>query len=155
MIRFFAIVFSLLAPLSNAADLADQLHPEARYYGVGWQSDGAHWSIEVILTANGAQVAYPSAKCFGKWTLASGGPDRFTYVEQITDGDQDCILLGRVALEPYSDDMLRYVFSETEGRTDAEAILLPVRGIRKNYMEMLLLTLNNISFDYLLPEYFE
>ena len=90
-----------------------------------------------------------------KQVFEEGQPGLTVNVEQITYGAEDCILLGRVTLHPDDGNRLLYTFSEVESRVDALAILVPVGERQWSYMERLLLTLNNIGFDYLLPEFFE
>ncbi len=154
----FALTLCLLLTLpiaAPAADLIDQIAAETRYYGVGWQNDGSHWSIEVIITDKGAQVAYPSAACSGVWTLASVAPRKITYTEHITDGVDNCIALGTVTLEPMANGNLLYSFRERPNTIEARAALLPLSAGRRGYMEALKVTLNGVEFDYLRPEYFE
>jgi len=149
------ILSAALAVPALAADLSKDLKPDSRYYGVGWQSDGNHWSVELLITENGGQVAYPSANCSGNWTLTKATKDQTKYIERITEGVDDCIVLGTVILEPLSDGRLLYTFREHAAVIDARAVLLPATGARLDYMDALILTLNTIEFDYLLQEYFE
>ena len=154
----FALTLCLMLVLpwaAPAADLIDRIAAETRYYGVGWQDDGSHWSIEVMITDKGAQVAYPSAACSGVWTLVSTTPRKITYTEHITDGVDNCIALGTVTLEPMADGKLLYSFQERPNIIEARAALLPLSAGRRDYMEALKATLDGVEFDYLRPEYFE
>ncbi len=150
---------ALAAPLPRAAagGLAEALEAgPLRYYGVGWQNDGQHWSIELLLTPGGAQVAYPSAQCAGEWKRLRNLTDRVDYAERILDGTENCIALGRVSLEPLDEGRLLYTFSEEPGTVTARAVLLPVGdGKRLDYIDRLLLTLKTVRLDYLLPDHFQ
>lgn len=151
-----ALIGALFAAIAaQAGDLHGQMLAQARYSGVGWQADGSHWSIEVLITEKGAQVAYPSAACSGQWTLINRMPERLDFMEQITDGIEECIPLGAVTLEPMADGRLMYTFREHQAAVLARAVLVPLGVERLDYMQRLRLTLDNIDFDYLLPEYFE
>lgn len=143
------------AATAIAGDLQSQTLAQARYSGVGWQADGNHWSIEVLITERGAQVAYPSASCSGQWSLTARTPTRLDYMEQITDGVAECIALGSVTLEPMADGRLIYTYREHPTAILARAVLVPLGPERMDYMQRLRLTLDNIDFDFLLPEYFE
>jgi hypothetical protein len=152
VLHVVACVFLATTPLS-AGELNDQVTAQSRYYGVSWQSDGNHWSIEAIIDETGGQIAYPSIECTGEWTLTGQSDVILRYREVITDGIADCVSRGAVELEPQPDGRLLYTWKETPETTDARAILLPVTGPRLSYMELLKLTLNNIEYDYLWPEF--
>jgi len=136
-----------------AGELLRQVIDQSRYYGVGWQNDGNHWSIELLVQKNGAQIAYPSIGCAGIWTLSGKSGRQVEYVEEIKDGLADCVALGAVRLEPLKDGALLYTWMETPPTVDARAVLLPVTIDRKPYMSLLKLTLNQVSLDYMLPEF--
>ncbi|NOX74128.1 MAG: hypothetical protein GXP03_11100 [Alphaproteobacteria bacterium] len=155
--KVFQIVACVLlgtAPLA-AGELNNQITSQSRYYGVGWQSDGNHWSIEAIIDKTGGKVAYPSLECTGEWILTGQSEVILRYRETITDGIADCASRGEIELEQFSDGRLLYTWKETPETTDARAILLPVSGPRQTYMELLKLTLNNVEYDYLWPEFMQ
>jgi hypothetical protein len=153
--KFFQVVACvfLAAPPLGAGELNDKVAAQSRYYGVSWQSDGNHWSIEVIIDETGAQVAYPSIECTGEWQLTGQSEVILRYRETITDGIADCASRGAIEIESQPDGRLLYTWKETPETTDARAILLPVSEPRLNYMELLKLTLNNVEYDYLWPEF--
>lgn len=128
---------------------------KAHYYGVGWQRDGQHWSIEVLVDEAGGQIAYPSLDCTGTWTLKSKSAEYVEYIEQILQGVEDCVELGIVRLESLENGNLVYTWFETEAAVEARAVLLPSGDTRLTYMQQLMLTLNNIDTDFMFPEYIE
>ncbi|MFQ5437954.1 MAG: hypothetical protein ACE5DK_03885 [Paracoccaceae bacterium] len=152
---FLFAILALLGTLSQvvAGDLVAEIRDQSRYYGVGWQNDGNHWSIELLIQGQGAQIAYPSIGCAGKWTLQGTYSAELNYTEQILDGTEDCINLGSVRLEPLPDGRLLYVWMERAPTVDAKAVLVPLAGKRMSYMELLKLTIDTVSFDYVLPEF--
>jgi len=147
------LLLALVTPV-RAGDLEKDIKPNDRFYGVGWQNDGSHWSVDLIFTGEGAQVAYPSAECTGNWTLLKGRSDRLEYLERITAGKENCIELGAVTLEPLGNGRLLYTFSEHVGKIDAKAVLIREDGKRLSYTDALVATLSTVEMDYLLPEYF-
>ncbi|NOX39416.1 MAG: hypothetical protein GXP05_02565 [Alphaproteobacteria bacterium] len=136
-----------------AGELLRQVVEQSRYYGVGWQNDGNHWSIELLVQKNGAQIAYPSIGCAGIWTQTGQSGRQIEYLEEIQDGLSDCVALGTVRLEPLSNGALLYTWMETPPTVAARAVLLPLTEDRKPYMSLLKLTLNEVSLDYMLPEF--
>lgn len=145
-------VFSFTA---TAGDFGAEITSQSRYYGVGWQNNGNHWSIELLLTEKGGQIAYPSLDCTGIWTLQKRNAARMEYMEQILVNTKDCIELGTVILEPGPNDSLIYTWQEQVTTIGARAVLLPVMGERLTYMDLLKETLNTVDMDFLLPEYFK
>ncbi|GEM_PF-2074873 len=128
---------------------------KSHYYGVGWQRDGQHWSIEVLIDEAGGQVAYPSLECSGKWTLTNTGENRLEFIEQILEGIDDCLELGTVHLTVRQDGNLSYTWYENEPTVEARAVLVPIEDDRIPYMDLLMLTLNSINTDFMYPEYIE
>lgn len=150
------VFLTLLVPWSTqAGDLKSELVAQSRYYGVGWQNDGNHWTIELLLTEKGGQVAYPSLECTGKWTLSASTDQRLDYVEQITENIDACVEYGEVALEPLEEGRLLYTWKQNSKTVVAKAVLLPLDGIRETYIDLLLITLKGVEMDFLLPEYFK
>ena len=54
LLALFTLGFTVAA---QAEDLREAVETQSRYYGVGWQSDGGHWSIELLVTTLGGQIA--------------------------------------------------------------------------------------------------
>ena len=135
----------------TSADSAQTFH----YYGVGMQNDGSHWSIELLVTGDTGQIAYPSAQCSGDWTLLKREQNKLTFSEHITDGADMCLDQGIVTLEPALDGRAVYTWYESPGKVLARAVLEPVKGKRKPYLKMLVETLNTVDTGYMLPEFLE
>jgi hypothetical protein len=148
-------VFTMTTGIASAGDLGDKVSAQGRYYGVGWQKNASHWSIELLLNEFGGQIAYPSLDCNGDWTLIEATPDKLQYFEKIVEGTENCVELGTAFLEPLPDGRLLYTWREHAATVDARAILVPVKGARLPYIDLLLLTLNGVEMDYLFPEYLE
>lgn len=129
--------------------------PTGHYYGVGWQNDGSHWSIDVFLDERGGKITYPSLSCDGVWTKIGTKNPQFQYIEQIVRGAENCIVLGTVTLGKLPNGTLEYAWQEHAVAIDARAILAPVDGAQKSYMEMLKLTLNAIDLKFMMPEFLE
>ncbi len=136
-----------------AGELLRQIVGQSRYYGVGWQNDGNHWSIELLVQKDGAQIAYPSIGCAGIWKQSGQSERQVEYIEEIKDGLDDCVALGAVRLEPLKDGALLYTWMETPPTVAARAVLLPLANDRKTYMSLLKRTLRDVSLDYMLPEF--
>jgi len=158
--KYLALVFGLLfalthAPLSHAGDVSPPPEPVKEFYGVGWQDDGQHWSVAVHLGKKSGKIAYPSLKCSGDWTLVSTTPERLHFIETLTSGLDACIETGDVFLEPLPTGGYHYEWSELGADAGARAILFPVSDEKLSYMEQLLVTLNTVNLDYVLPEFSE
>ncbi len=151
----YILVLAALPTAASSAELDETLVTQGHYYGVGWQSDGQHWSVEVVLTKHGGQVAYPSIGCTGSWSINKKGKDFVEYIEQIETGLDDCLELGLVRLETLADGRVAYTWSESLDSIVARAVLLPRENAKLNYMEQLKITLESIDFDFLLPEFTE
>lgn len=157
MKRLILAFVLLITGLSGAVagDLGERLEKAARFYGVGWQSDGNHWSIDLFLSAREGHIAYPSLDCTGQWTRIGQGLDSLIYREQITENTNICIEFGDVSIEALDGDRLLYTWREQGGGpVVARAVLRPVGGAKRPYMDMLMETLNTVELDYLLPEFF-
>ena len=146
-----ALIWLLLATGTTAGDLRHRVEKQSRFYGVGWQADGSHWSIELLLTPLGGQIAYPSLACSGEWKMIRNGGDELEYVERITLGTDACVALGTVVLSPLSGGRLLYTWHEFPNTTDARAVLRPATGARLGYMELLRETLNTVDLEYVEP----
>jgi hypothetical protein len=157
MRRVLIALVSLLAlalPVS-AADLADRLSRPVRLEGVGWQNDGSHWSIDVILSAAGGQIAYPSLDCAGEWTRTGQGLSTFVYTERILHNTEACVEYGQVAISALDGGGFHYEWREGNGgAVIARAVLFEVGSARRPYMDLLLETLHMVDLDFLLPDYF-
>lgn len=151
-----ALLVAVTAPVVAVAGALDrQIVRQNHYYGVGWQADGNHWSIDVVLTPGGAQIAYPSLGCTGSWKLIAATDQELTYAESITDGQRDCIATGVVRLRLLPAGRFLYSWQETDARIDARAVLLPTGKARMPYIQQLVETLNNVPLDYLEAPFYE
>ncbi len=155
LVIFSVMTFTMTTGFALAGDLGKQVSAQGRYYGVGWQKNASHWSIELLLTEFGGQIAYPSLDCTGNWSLIDATLDKLQYFEKIVEGTENCIELGTAYLEPLPDGRLLYTWREHAAAVDARAILVPVKGDRLPYIDLLLLTLNGVEMDFLYPEYLE
>ncbi len=74
-----------------------------RWSGVGHQSDGSSWAMEVDVTRldDGpcALVHYPSLGCSGYWECFHSAGRRLRAVERITEGKGTCVDNVRVDLK--------------------------------------------------------
>ena len=154
LIVVFTVVFSNTA-FAGDADFANEVKAQSRYYGVGWQRDGQHWSIELLLHKAGGQISYPSLDCSGSWSPNREGAGYVEYIEQISEGLEVCLELGLVRLEPLQNGQVSYEWSESLSAVEARAVLLPVDGKRLSYMEQLKLTLDKIDLSFMHSEFTE
>lgn len=154
-VSVFLIALVMALPAQAAEDFAKSVAAQSRYYGVGWQNDGQHWTIDLALGESDGTVAYPTVDCSGTWTLIKKNLARLEFIERITDGLDNCIPLGTVTLEPLPDGELLYTFWEHADRVDARGVLVPMGPSRLPYMTLLKKTLNTVSLDYMLPEFSE
>jgi len=155
LLHFLVLLILVALPVQAAEDFQARLFAQSRYYGVGWQSNGSHWSIELVLSGQGGQIGYPSVECAGTWTLIEAGPNRLQFIEQITSGIENCIPLGAATLEPLPDGALLYTWKEHSDKIDARAVLVPLAQPRLPYMSLLIKTLTTVPLDYMLPEFSE
>ncbi len=154
-LSLITIGYLFLGGIAQAGDLADQIETQSRYYGVGWQNDGNHWSIELLIEGDRGQIAYPSIDCSGTWTQTGKYAAQIEYTEQILDGIEECIELGTVVIEPLDNGRLLYTWMEQVPKVDARAVLVPVNGQRMSYHDLMMLTLTTVNMDFLLPEFHE
>lgn len=145
----------LFAFAASAGDTLTQPQPTEHFYGVGWQNDGNHWSIEVLLGEKGGQIVYPSLECSGDWTLVSATPDKLHFIEVIVENTEDCVETGDIILSPLPTGGFLYEWNEPGASIAARAILFPAIAGKMSYMEALMVTLDSVELDYLLPEYLE
>lgn len=150
-----ALIALALSLPAAAADMADRLSRPLRLEGVGWQNDGSHWSIDVILSEKGGQIAYPSLDCAGDWTRTGQTLDAFIYREHILHNAEICIEYGTVLISDAGPGAYLYEFREDgTGTVIARALLHEVGAARRPYMDLLKETLHKVDLDYLLPEFF-
>jgi hypothetical protein len=155
--RFLATLLTALslALPATAADMAGRLSHPLRLEGVGWQDDGSHWSIDVILSEKGGQIAYPSLDCAGDWTRTGQTLDAFIYREHIFHNAETCIEFGTVLISEAGPASYFYEFREDgTGAVIARAVLVEVGAARRPYMDLLLETLHKVDLDYLRPDFF-
>ena len=138
-----------------AGDDNDPSQPTAHFYGVGWESDGNHWSIEVLLGEKSGQIVYPSLECSGDWTLVKATLDKLHFIETIVEGKEACIEIGEIFLSPLPTGGYLYEWNEPAAAVGARAILFPVMAGKMTYMEALMVTLDSVDLDYMLPEFLE
>ncbi|MFT4716632.1 MAG: hypothetical protein ACI861_000816 [Paracoccaceae bacterium] len=145
------IVFLSAVNLTFSSSAEDAEH----YYGVGWQDDGNHWSIEVLLSDKSAQIVYPSLECSGDWTLVSATSDQLHFIETIVDGKEDCVETGDIFLDPLPNGGYLYSWNAPGQSTAARAILFAAIAGRLTYMEQLMVTLDSVELGYMQPEFLE
>lgn len=154
-ILFAVITTSIFTLAANAGDTVTQPQSAEHFYGVGWQNDGNHWSIEVLLGEKSGQIVYPSLECTGDWTLVTATPDKLHFIETIIEGKEDCVETGDIFLGPLPTGGFLYEWNEPGAKIAARAILFPVIAGKMSYMEALKVTLDSVDLDYMLPEYVE
>lgn len=95
--------------------------------GVGQQSDGAQWKMELDITRTDdgpcAIVRYPDLGCGGYWSCVANDEDGggFQAIEHITHGSNRCV--DRVNVEVSLSDTGRLIFSADAGNILAGARL--------------------------------
>lgn len=154
IIHIITTAYLLSSSVVLAGDLTGQVQDQAHYYGVGWQNNGSHWSIDLELTKDGGKISYPSSGCAGQWSLIDERPEQLKYVEQILQGVENCIELGTVTIRGMRDGRLEYEWKEHSAIVVARAVLVPAKeNSRLSYHDLMMLTLNNVAMDFLLPEF--
>lgn len=90
-------------PATESRDVDPLAGLVGRWTGVGHQSDGSSWAMEVDVTRleDGpcALVHYPSLGCSGYWECFHSAGRRLRAVERITDGKGICVDDVRVDLK--------------------------------------------------------
>lgn len=150
-----AFLALLIAAISLPWIALAQSKTVEHYYGVGWQNDGSHWSIEVLLGDKTAQIVYPSLDCFGEWTLVSDTPEKLHFIETIVEGTENCVETGDIFLSPLPTGGYLYSWNEPGQTTAAKAILFAAVAGRLSYMEQLKVTLDRVNLDYMLLQFLE
>ena len=87
------LCFSLLFITANlfAQEVPSWLH--GTWEGVGYQSPtNSAWRIELNYNATKQTfaISYPSLECSGNWKLLESDENRLIFVEQITEGIDNC-----------------------------------------------------------------
>ncbi len=122
--RYILILLMALASPIAAQAGADFIGTHAgNWRGVGIQTDGSSWEMQLTLGPAQGIVSYPSLSCGGTWTYSEVGSARFSGVETIDFGLENCIESGSVYLQPYGENQLLYMWCGEESGVSAVAVL--------------------------------
>jgi len=123
MVRLFSILVLLVfaVPAYAGDNLSSVFAGDWR--GVGIQSDGSDWLIQLSLEPGGAAVDYPEFPCGGRWESAEETSSHFAATEQLEYGQKICIDNSPVRLSRLSASQLLAVWLDENGAEIAIAVL--------------------------------
>lgn len=135
--RVLATIFAMLiASTAQAQDIRTMLDQWSDWHGVGIQSDGLDWQMQVTTAADGTlQVDYPGIPCNGFWQIAAFQDAGFDAIEIITQGEDLCFNGGEVRVSALNDSMLMYQWFDGDAPS-ASAVLIPGIMDMANYAAM-------------------
>ena len=116
---------SILLSSSATAEDANNGMPvdPSTWIGVGHQTGGWTWDIELMFGQDDLEINYPSLECGGIWTVETDTKTGEQYYrERLGYGTDNCIDGGRVTLTK-TPDGLKYQWSDDEGKITATATL--------------------------------
>jgi len=97
-----------------------------KWRGVGIQSDGYDWDMQIALGPTMGEVRYPSLRCGGVWRYSTVTALGLSGIESITYGLENCIETGSIFLQPDGENQLIFMWCGEEDGVTAVALL--VRG---------------------------
>ena len=115
------------------------------WHGVGLQTDGSNWSIEVSVGPEQATVTYPTLNCGGNWQYQSMSEEGLSAIETIEYGRQACIETGNIFLMPFDHDKIIYLWCSEELALVAFAILARGDPENQSYAEQKAVTLEALE----------
>ncbi len=121
MFRIFVIILMYCSAAKAGAPFVSTFGGDWR--GVGVQSDGASWAMQVTLGEGQGVVTYPSLQCGGIWTYGNMGVASLSGVETIDYGLENCIETGQIYLQPYQNDQMLFLWCGEEDGVSALAVL--------------------------------
>ncbi len=93
------------------------------WHGVGIQTTGSDWSMELTLGPTLGVVRYPSLRCGGRWQYLDETADSLSGIETIDYGLENCIETGKIYLQPYQNDQMVFMWCGEEEGVSALAVL--------------------------------
>jgi len=120
---FRPLIFALLlAATAQAAPLFTSRYA-GNWRGVGIQSDGSDWDMQVTLGPTLGTVRYPRLQCGGRWQYSDVAPDSLSGVETIDYGLENCIETGQIYLETFGENRIFFMWCGAEDGVSAVAVL--------------------------------
>lgn len=119
-----ALVICTAAPA--VAQLGQKAPGAGSWHGTGFQVGPggvqSSWTIEMMIGARNAAIAYPSLGCKSELELVLRTGARAEYIETITEGD--CITKGRITAIQ-ENGRLFWFWTKPDIGADASAVLYP------------------------------
>ncbi len=112
----------LLATSAQAGGLFTSTY-SGNWRGVGIQSDGSDWDMQLTLGPTLGVVRYPRLQCGGNWQYTAVETNSLSGVETIDFGLENCIETGMVYLQPYGENQMIYLWCGEEDGVSAVAVL--------------------------------
>ena len=112
----------MIASSAHAGSLFTATH-SAIWRGVGIQTDGSDWDMEVTLGPTLGVVRYPSLRCGGRWQYLDETADSLSGVETIDYGLENCIEAGQIYLQPHQNGQMIFMWCGEEAGVSALAVL--------------------------------
>jgi len=112
----------LIATSTHAGSLLTTTH-SGIWRGVGIQTDGSDWDMEVTIAPTLGVVHYPSLNCGGRWQYLEETADSLSGIETIDYGLENCIETGLIYLQPYQTDQMVFIWCSEEEDVSALAVL--------------------------------
>lgn len=117
------LLMALTSPIAAHAGANFIASHAGNWRGVGIQTDGSSWEMQLTLGPTQGIVSYPSLSCGGTWTYSEVGPASLSGDEIIDYGLENCIESGSVYVQPYGEDQLLYMWCGEEDGVSAVAVL--------------------------------
>jgi len=120
---FRTVIFALLlAATAQAAPLFTSTHA-GNWRGVGIQSDGSDWDMQVTLGPTLGTVRYPNLRCGGAWQYVDVRSGSLSGIETIDYGLENCVETGQVYLETFGENQIFFMWCGAEDGVSAVAVL--------------------------------
>ncbi len=120
---FRTVIFALLlAATAQAAPLFTSAYA-GNWRGVGLQSDGSDWDMQVTLGPTLGMVRYPNLNCGGQWHYSDVASGSLSGIETIDYGLENCIETGQVYLEPFAENRIFFMWCGAGEGVSAVAVL--------------------------------
>ena len=116
------LIALLIATSAHAGSLFTATH-NGIWRGVGIQTDGSNWGMEVTLGPTLGVVRYPSLRCGGRWRYGNETASSLSGVEAIDYGLENCIETGQIYLQSYQNDQIIFMWCGEEDGVSALAVL--------------------------------
>ncbi len=133
MQRIVALILILLIPLQAYAGAPFTSAMGGVWHGVGLQSNGAEWNVELTLGPTRGAVAYPSLQCGGVFRYRQVMAASLIAVETIEYGLETCYETGHVSLASYDETRILFVWCGEEDHVRSLAVLARGPLVLKNY----------------------